>query len=190
MNDSEQLDPARWVDDYGDYLYRYALSKLQEEATAKDVVQDTFLAAVKGAEGFSGKSSEKTWLVGILKHKIVDYIRKASRERVYEDVTQAEGRVDDYIDRQGHWRTGDPDWRTNPRMAFEQQEFWRVLEQCIGGLQERLAEVFTRRELEGQEAEEICKSLQITSTNLWVMLYRARTRLKSCIEENWFGANS
>ena len=123
MAHADNIDPARWVDEYGDYLYRYALARLHEDSAAQDAVQETFLAAVKGAEKFTGRSSEKTWLVGILKHKVVDYIRKASRERSYEDVSLAEGVIDDSIDRKGHWRTGDSEWRVNPRLAFEQQEF-------------------------------------------------------------------
>jgi RNA polymerase sigma-70 factor (ECF subfamily) len=189
MNDRSKIDPEQWVAEYGDYLYRYALSRLHDETSAQDVVQETFLAAYKGAERFSGQSSEKTWLIGILKHKVVDYIRKASRERSYEDVTEAEGRVDDYFDRRGHWKTGQSEWRVNPRKAYEQREFWVVFESCLDKLQDRLRSVFTLRELEGFSADEICNELEITSTNLWVMLYRARARLKVCIEENWFKAN-
>jgi RNA polymerase sigma-70 factor (ECF subfamily) len=189
MTDHPQLDPDRWVDEYGDYLYRYALTRLHDDATAQDVVQETFLAAVKGAKRFSGRSSEKTWLVGILKHKIVDYVRKASRERSYEDVSQAEGVVDDFLDRKGAWKVGQADWRINPRKAFEQAEFWAVFEDCMNGLQDRLHSVFALRELEGQSAEEICQELNISSSNLWVMLYRARGKLKTCLEQNWFKAN-
>lgn len=190
MSSTPELNPTQWVDQYGDYLYRYALTKLHDSATAQDVVQETFLAAVKGMNRFTGKSSERTWLIGILKHKIVDYVRKASRERSYEDVSQAEGRVDDYLDRKGHWKTGEPDWRVNPRKAFEQQEFWAVFESCLGKLQDRLQAVFTLRELEGCSAEEICRELDISSTNLWVMLHRARSRLKTCLEHHWFKATS
>jgi RNA polymerase sigma-70 factor (ECF subfamily) len=189
MTRHNDIDPHRWVEAYGDYLYRYALVRLRDEASAQDVVQETFLAAYKGAARFSGQSSQKTWLVGILKHKVVDYIRKSSRERVYEDVSEAEGRVDDYLDRKGHWKTGDPEWRVHPRKAYEQQEFWEVFSSCLEGLQERLRIVFSRRELEGSSAEEICNELEITSTNLWVMLYRARNKLKTCLEENWFRAD-
>jgi RNA polymerase sigma-70 factor, ECF subfamily len=185
MSSPPQLDPTRWVDEYGDYLYRYALTKLHESAGAEDVVQETFLAAVKGMDRFSAKSSERTWLIGILKHKIVDYVRKASRERSYEDVSRAEDRVDDYLDRKGHWRTGDVDWRTNPRKALEQREFWGVFDSCLGEMPDRLQSVFTMRELEGHGADEICRELGITSTNLWVMLHRARAKLKTCLEQRW-----
>jgi RNA polymerase sigma-70 factor (ECF subfamily) len=173
------------VDAYGDTLYRYALAKLHERSTAQDVVQDTFLAAVKGMDRFTGKSSERTWLIGILKHKIVDYVRKASRERSYGDVSEAEGLLDESLDRKGHWKTGDPDWRIHPRKAFEQREFWIVFESCLAEMPERLQAVFRLRELEGGSAEEICEELTITSTNLWVMLHRARARLKTCLESRW-----
>ena len=189
MADNLHVDPESWVDEYGDYLYRYAVSRLRDESIAQDVVQETLLAAFKGAKTFSGNSTEKTWLVGILKHKIVDYIRKASRERSYEDVSLAEGQVDDFFDRKGRWKTGSSEWIIHPRKAFEQKEFWDAFECCLGYLQERLRSVFVLRELEGLSAEEICKELNITSTNLWVMLYRARARLKECLEENWFKAN-
>ena len=189
MADKSHVDPESWVDEYGDYLYRYAVSRLRDESTAQDVVQETLLAAFKGAKNFSGNSTEKTWLVGILKHKIVDYIRKASRERSYEDVSLAEGRVEDFFDRKGRWKSGSSEWIVHPRKAFEQKEFWDVFESCLGDLQERLRSVFVLRELEGLPAEEICKELEITSTNLWVMLYRARARLKECLEENWFKVN-
>ena len=189
MAEPQRVDPEQWVDEYGDYLYRYALSRLRDASAAEDVVQETFLAAFKGAARFSGQSSEKTWLVGILKHKIVDFIRKASRERAYDDVTLAEDRVDDFFDRKGHWKAGPAEWTVNPRKAFEQREFWAVFEGCLGNLQDRLAAVFTLREIEGMSAEEICKELDITSTNLWVMLYRARNKLKDCLQENWFKAN-
>ena len=189
MERRNNIDPERWVEEHGDYLYRYALARLRDAATAQDMVQETFLAAFRGAARFSGQSTEKTWLVGILKHKVVDFIRKASRERVYEDVSEAEDRVDDSIDRKGHWKTGEAEWRVHPQKAYEQREFWGVFEACLDKLQERLRIVFSRRELEGSTAEEICNELNITATNLWVMLYRARTKLKLCLEENWFAVN-
>ena len=183
MNNRSKIAPEQWVAKYGDYLYRYALSRLHDETSAQDVVRETFLAEFKGAKKFSGQSSEKTGLIGILKHKVVDYIRKASRERSYEDGTGAEGRVDNYFDRRGHWKTGQPEWRVNPRKAFEQREFWVVFESCLDQLQDRLQSVFTLCELERCGADGICTPLEITSTNLWVMLYRARARLKLCIEK-------
>lgn len=189
MAGKNTTDPERWVDQYGDYLYRFAVSKLRDESTAQDVVQETFLAAFKGLDRFSGNSSEKTWLVGILKHKIVDYIRKASREKTYEDVSIAEDRVDDFFDRKGRWKPGQAEWLINPRKAFEEKEFWDVFEDCLGHLQDRLRAVFVLREFDGLPAEEICEELDVTPTNLWVMLYRARARLKICLQENWFKAN-
>jgi RNA polymerase sigma-70 factor (ECF subfamily) len=189
MAGHSNLDPEQWVDRHGDYLYRFAVSKLRDESAAQDMVQETFLAAFQAAGRFSGKSSEKTWLVGILKHKIVDYIRKASREKTYDDVSTAEDLVDDFFDRKGRWKPGQGEWLVHPRKAFEEKEFWAVFEGCLGHLQDRLRAVFVLREFEGLEADDICADLDITSTNLWVMLYRARARLKTCLEENWFKAN-
>ena len=186
---STDLDPARWLDDHGDILFRYAVTRLRDAAIAEDMVQETFLAAMKAKDRFSGKSTERTWLVGILKHKIVDYIRKASREQTYGD-TEIPEADSDYFDRKGHWRVKPPEWQTNPQKAFEQEEFYVVLQSCLDALPERLRIIFTLREIEGQSAEEICKTMDITSTNLWVLLYRARMRLKTCLEKNWFDKNN
>ena len=94
--------------------------------------------------------------------------------------------MDDFFDRKGRWKPGQAEWLVHPRKAFEQKEFWDVFEGCLGHLQDRLRSVFVMREFEGLPAEEICEELEITSTNLWVMLYRARARLKTCLQENWF----
>lgn len=189
MTKAEQVDPERWLAEYGDYLFRYAVSRLRDRAAAEDAVQETFLAALKARSTFSGRSAEKTWLVGILKHKIVDHIRKDSREQTYEDAEQVDGRVDDFFDAKGHWKAGPPEWSVNPRKAFEQKEFWDVLQGCLAGLKGRHRTAFMLRELDGVSGEEICKTLGITSTNLWVILYRAREKLQTCLQENWFKAN-
>ena len=189
MDGERQMDPERWLAEYGDYLYRYALSRLRDQAAAEDAVQETFLAALKGQASFSGRSAEKTWLIGILKHKIVDHIRKDRREPTYEDAEQVEGRIDDFFDARGHWKAGPSEWKVNPRKAFEQKEFWDVLQGCLDGLQGRHRTAFVLREIDGWSGEEICKALDITSTNLWVMLYRAREKLQACLQQNWFDAN-
>lgn len=188
MTNADPLNPERWVDEHGDILYRYALTRVHDASTAQDMVQETFLAAVKGAESYSGKSSERTWLVGILKHKIIDFIRKASREQTYEDPEMPADRdeiADLYFDRKGHWKVAPPDWQTHPRKQFEQQEFHEVLLRCLNALKDRMRDAFMLRELEGLNADEICKQLDISSTNLWVILYRARMQLKGCLESTW-----
>ena len=157
------------------------------------MVQETFLAAIKSHDTFSGRSAERTWLVGILKHKIIDYIRKDSRQTTYEDMDipaqTADTSGDLYFDRKGHWKIKPPDWQTNPRKQFEQEEFHDVLQHCLSRLPDRLRQVFILRELEGMEADAICQTLDITPSNLWVMLHRARQGLKGCLEKNWLAAS-
>lgn len=189
MVDSQKIaDPEHWVDEHGDALYSYALSRLQNSASAEDVVQETFLAALKAHEQFSGKSSARTWLIGILKHKIVDLIRKESRELPVDDLELVDAPEETHFDKKGHWRVAPLEWKVHPGEVLEQKEFMKVLSGCLAHLPERLRRLFVLRELEEQDSEEICKVLGITPTNLWVMLYRARMRLRGCLTENWFGS--
>jgi RNA polymerase sigma-70 factor (ECF subfamily) len=181
-----RLDPELWLEDHGDILFRFCLARIRNPVIAEDLVQETFLAAMKAKERFSGRSSERTWLVGILKHKIIDHIRKSKRETLSEDIDIREAPTEEYFDRKGHWKVGAPEWVTNPTRAYEQKEFWGVLDSCMKKLQSKQHEVFQRRELEGQDASEICEALDISSSNLWVLLYRARLQLRKCLEKNWF----
>jgi RNA polymerase sigma-70 factor (ECF subfamily) len=178
-----------WVDEHGDALYSYALSRLNNVASAEDVVQETLLAALKSGKSFSGRSSARTWLIGILKHKIVDLIRKESREQPHEEIETAESPEEEFFDRKGRWRIKPVEWQVNPGKILEQKEFMAVLFQCMEHLPARLHRLFVLRELEDQDSDFVCKELGITPTNLWVMLHRARMRLRGCLTENWFGAN-
>ena len=188
MSNQNSAGPEAWVDEHGDALYSYALSRLQNTASAEDVVQETFLAAIKAEGKFSGKSSMRTWLIGILKHKIVDLIRKESREQPIDEIETMETPEEIFFDRKGKWSVAPAEWQVHPGKILEQKEFMSVLANCLKHLPERLRRLFILRELEDQETEEICKVLEITPTNLWVMLYRARMRLRGCISENWFEA--
>jgi RNA polymerase sigma-70 factor (ECF subfamily) len=188
MSDQTLAGPDAWVDEHGDALYSYALSRLNNPASAEDVVQETFLAAIKAEGKFSGKSSMRTWLIGILKHKIVDLIRKESREQPSEEIETMEIPEETYFDRKGKWSIAPADWQVHPGKVLEQKEFMGVLANCLKHLPARLHRLFVLRELEEQDTKEICKELEITPTNLWVMLYRARMRLRGCITENWFEA--
>ena len=151
-------------------------------------MQDTLLAALAGQTGFTGRSSLRTWLTGILRHKIVDIIRRQSRERPAADL-DAEGASDDIdaqFDRRGHWE-GTPDAWEQPEGALGQKQFLAALEACLRALPERTARVFMMREHLGFETAEICKELGITPTHCWVMLHRARMALRLCLQTNWFG---
>jgi len=188
MPNDAPIDPARWLDEHGDILYRYALGRLRDPQTAEDLVQDTFLAALRGADSFSGRSSERTWLVGILKHKIIDHFRKHNRMFLSEDLETRELDPHASLDRKGHWKVGQSEWITQPEKAYERKEFWDQLNQCLDHLNERQKQVYVLRELQNQEADDICEELDISSSNLWVTLHRARLRLRECLTRNWTGA--
>lgn len=183
---SEQTDPAVWVDNHGAALFRYALSRLRDQSAAEDVVQETFLAALNAGKTFSGKSSMRTWLIGILKHKVVDHIRKESRMNPVEDVLP-EDRLDaELFDTGGRWRNGLRDWEVRPDQLLQRKEFTDVLNSCIEKLPAKPGSAFCLREMENQSTDEICKVLAVTPTNLWVLLHRARLRLQECLDQNWF----
>jgi len=185
MADNSQKDPHLWVDEYGDILYRYAIARVRDPNVAEDLVQDTFLAGIKGRDKFSGRSTERTWLVGILKHKIIDHYRKSKREISSEDLEVRDVPEEQYFDRKGTWKVSPNEWLTDPSKAFEQKEFFGILHSCMQKLPKKQLIAFEMRELQGASPEEICKAIDVTSTNLWVIIYRARAQLKKCIELNW-----
>jgi RNA polymerase sigma-70 factor (TIGR02943 family) len=184
------LNPERWVDDHGDFLFRYAMVRVRNTALAKDLVHDTLLAALRGREKFAGRSSERGWLSGILKHKIMDHYRKLGRETSFTDL---EFLADEFSEKfvQGWWihRDGPINWKPDAEVVAHREEFWAVMRDCLGRLPNRIANVFMLREMEGIATKEICKSLSITESNLWVMLHRGRMALRECLEINWFKKN-
>jgi len=169
------------------YLLRVAVLQLRDNDLAEDVVQDTLVAALQGARGFSGRSSIKTWLTGILKHKIVDAIRRKAREPAFaalEDEVQLDD-MDALFDESGHWDNPPAEWG-DPEAALSRVQFMDMLQFCLEKLPPNTARVFMMREVMELESGEICKELSITTTNLWVILYRARMALRQCLEQNWF----
>ncbi|MBW1982170.1 MAG: sigma-70 family RNA polymerase sigma factor [Deltaproteobacteria bacterium] len=185
--DRHQLpDPETWVDEHGDALFRYALLRLKDPVLAEDMVQETLLAAFRGRETFKGHSTLRTWLFGILKHKIVDHIRKASRELSVDHTESKVFHGNEPFDERGGWRQGPAKWATDPGLLFRQREFWGVLQECLTELPLRQHQAFTLRELDGLSIAEICKILGVSTTNGGVLLHRARLRLRECLEGNWF----
>jgi RNA polymerase sigma-70 factor (TIGR02943 family) len=172
------------------YLLRVARLQLRDGDLAEDVVQETFLAAVAGRAGFSGRSSIRTWLTGILKHKIIDAIRHKQRHPIvaapFDETLDADG-LDGMFTDEGAWKTPPADWG-NPENALAQSEFMDVLARCLDKLPPATARVFTMREILELESDEICKELSITANNLWVILHRARMSLRQCLEQNWFAS--
>jgi RNA polymerase sigma-70 factor (ECF subfamily) len=169
-------------------LFRFAMLQLRDEATAEDVVQDTLIAVLEKPERFAGQSSLRTYLTGILKHKIIDVLRVSKRTRQFDaaedqsedDVIDALFKADGHtIDQPRQW--GDPD------ATLEQKDFFRVMEICLEKLPAKTARIFMMREWLELETEEICKELNVSTSNAWVLLYRARVKLRECLDLNWFG---
>lgn len=169
------------------YLLRYAALQLRDAAAAEDAVQDTLLAALSAEGSFAGRSNLRTWLTGILKHKIVDAIRRQARERPAsgQEADSDEGEFDGLFDRRGHWEEAPDAWQ-QPEGSLQQKQFLAALEACLRALPERTARVFMMREHLGLETSEICKELGVSATHCWVMLHRARMALRLCLDTNWF----
>src|SRR5580765_2889215 len=164
------------------YLLRFARLQLRDAAAAEDAVQEALVAALTGEKSFGGRSNLRTWLTGILKHKIIDAIRKSGRETQIESDEALEA----LFDQSDHWKAFPPEW-DNPDRSLEQKQFFTALEMCLEGLPEKTARAFLMREHMGLETDEICKELRVTPTHVWVLLYRARMALRQCLEMNWFG---
>ena len=185
MSKNQKVNPELWAQRYGDYLFKYALYRTGNPEAAEDVVQETFVAALKGLDTFQGKSMESTWLTGILKHKIADYYRdlnKKGAETEYDAITgqeQEESEDGNYLDKRSE------PWSINPSKRLEQVEFLKVLDRCMLELTEKQYDAFTMRELDELTTSEICRRLNISESNFWVMLHRARNRLKTCLKVNW-----
>jgi RNA polymerase sigma-70 factor (ECF subfamily) len=179
---------AAWVDEHGDCLYRYALARVRKPEVAEDLVQETFLAAVRGYEKFGGRSSVRSWLCGILKHKIIDHYRKAAREISFTDLEFFTDECSEKFVSVGFWEheKGPHEWQPDASEVMQRGEFWKTMRECLGKLPERVASVFSLREMEGVPSKEICAVLSISESNLWVMLHRARMALRECLEMNWF----
>jgi RNA polymerase sigma-70 factor, ECF subfamily len=186
-------DPERWVEMHGDCLFKYALVRLRDSTKAEDMVQETFLAALRGGDKFAGRSAEKSWLVGILKHKILDHYRKAGRETSFTDLDfYSDEESDRFIPDgmfKGGWihELGPMEWPSEPGASLDSQAFWKTFYDCSSKLPKTISTVFTMREVDGIESKEICNMLNISENNLWVMLHRARMALRRCLETNWFG---
>jgi RNA polymerase sigma-70 factor (ECF subfamily) len=174
------------------YLLRVARLQLRDPALAEDVVQDTLAAALTARSGFTGKSSVKTWLTGILKHKIVDAIRRKQREPVLASTLGEETDLDDFdalFQTNGAWETPPADWG-DPEQALTRKEFFDILEFCLEKLPPNTGRVFMMREVMELDSDEICKECAITANNLWVILYRARMSLRQCLEQHWFAGDA
>jgi len=173
-------------------LLRYARLQLRNDAWAEDAVSETLLAALEKPEAFAGRAQPLTWLIGILKHKLVDQLRRQSRETALASDDDGGGGEDfenALFDASGHFAETPADWG-DPQASLSERQFITVLDACVEKLPPQLGRVFLMREWLELETDEICKELAVTPTNLWVMLHRARLRLRECLQLNWFGQRS
>jgi RNA polymerase sigma-70 factor (TIGR02943 family) len=175
------LAPTEWLKQYGDALYRYALSRLRRSQDAEDAVQETLLTAFKAQSQFEGRAQPLTWLMEILKSRIIDRMRLQARQAAEVDPAE----LDSWFNASGHWRRSPKKW-DDPAAFAERAEFWQVVGSCLAKLPARMAEAFTLRTIEEQKGDEVCRELEISPANLWVLLHRARLRLVRCLEINWF----
>lgn len=184
------LRPAAWVDEHGDLLYRYAMQRVRDRQVAEDLVQETFVSALAAIDRFAAESSERTWLVGILRHKIMDHFRgSARRPDTLGDEANA-ALEDPTFDKRGHWKRTPARWSADADTLAERGEFWVTFHDCLSKLPRRAADAFCLRELSRLDSKGVCEVLGITATNLWTQLHRARLMLRECLEENWFGRGS
>jgi RNA polymerase sigma-70 factor (ECF subfamily) len=188
------LNPKHWVSNYGDYLFSIALMKTNNSAVAEDLVQDTFLSAIKAAGSFKGESAEKTWLVRILQNKIIDYYRKKDILKGTVDyLHDTENSFDEHFfhadhKSQAHWKPDaapDP-WTSAADSGMHQAEFNKILELCMKKLPAKLLPVFVSKFIEEEDSDKICKDYEISSSNYWVIIHRAKLLMRSCLEKNWF----
>ena len=178
------IDPNKWVDRYADYLFNYTIVRVNDREVANDIVSETFLAGLNSMKNFKGEATERTWLISILKRKIIDHYR-----RINSNKGQAEVRMNfPDSDNEGEWleeKVSDPSDR-NAEDQMENQELGLAILECMDQLNEKQARIFKMKTIEGLDTETICNELNISPSNLWVIIHRARTTLAQCLEKNWF----
>lgn len=180
-----QLHPQTWVDQYADYLFNYAIARVNDDEIAKDLVQETFLAGLKSAKNFKGDAAERTWLIAILKRKVIDHYRKINSKKGKAEVRMGYG---NHSDTEGDWleeQVADP-FSTFENNAIENEELGLAIQECIAKLPKKQSLAFTMKTIQGMDTEDICNELNINPSNLWVMIHRARTALMGCLNQNWF----
>ncbi|ALM07914.1 MULTISPECIES: sigma-70 family RNA polymerase sigma factor [Sediminicola] len=179
------LQPEIWVDQYADYLFNYAVSRVSDAEIAKDLVQETFFAGLKSAKNYKGDAAERTWLIAILKRKVIDHYRKINSNKgkaevrmTYNSSTETDG---DWLEEQ----VADP-MSILENSDIENEELGMAIQDCISKLPKKQSLVFTMKTVQGMSTEDICNELDINPSNLWVMIHRARTTLMDCLNQNWF----
>ncbi len=178
------LNPDKWVDKYADYLFNYAIVRVNDREIANDLVSETFLAGLNSKDNFLGKAKERTWLISILKRKIIDYYRKINSQK-----GQAEVRVNyKDEDNNGDWleeQVAD-DFDRSAEDDMENEELRLAILECLNEINEKHAAIFKMKTIDGADTEAVCNEFNISPSNLWVIIHRARTALAACLEKKWF----
>jgi len=188
---NNSLEPQNWVKNYSDYLYNFAYYRVNKQELAEDLVQDTFLAGISARDTFKGQASEKTWLVSILKNKIIDHYKKAStkNETPLQLNTYEAPSYDHFFDkkRMGHWQkdTSPKDWGDSTESLAETKEFYNILEKCTAALPAKWQGVFKMSLLDDKDSGLVCKEFELSSSNFWVIMHRAKLQIRECLEKNW-----
>lgn len=186
------LKPETWVSLYSDQLFRFAMSRVNNQEKAEDLVQDTFVSALKNISGFKGKSSEVTWLYSILRNKIIDFYRSKEKKMASSFYNLDDENGNDHFfytsgKNEGHWVDGTSTnvFYESADKPLEREEFMRILKLCMDLLPIKWSEVFRMKNIEEVESKEICKELNITASNLWVIIHRAKLQMRECMEKKW-----
>ncbi|MET3977811.1 RNA polymerase sigma-70 factor (TIGR02943 family) [Mucilaginibacter sp. UYP27] len=186
--DTHQLDPHNWVKNHADYLYRYTITRVSDEEQARDLVQETFLSALQGLEKFAGKSSERTWLTAILKNKIIDTYRKKSSGLKIAGVDKAEAEQQDFFNADdGHWTKehAPQNFGIDSADILMNKEFNQILKRCMNKLPALWLSVFTMKHMDDEATDFVCAELNISTSNYWVIIHRAKLNLRACLQKNW-----
>jgi len=180
-----------WVQEYSDALYTWAFYKVSDKETAEDLVQDTFMAAVGAFESFGGKSNPKTWLLSILNNKIIDYYRKSASALIKAETIETRRGMhltDSFFDEDDGWKTPvkEPIWDDADGHLLDNHGFNKVMDSCMGNLPGNWRMALTAKYITGKDSGKVCQELNITPSNYWQILHRAKLLLKKCLETNWF----
>ena len=181
-------DSQTWVDEFGAILFRYAMLRVNDAQIAEELVQETFLAALKSRGNFQGKSSPATWFVAILKYKILDHFRGQPAVSHDQPALGKDPIVDGLFDFTLHYRLKPCAEPKDPADDAQKADFWRIFRRCLSALPENYRRAFVRVTVDGGATADVCKELKVSATNLSVLMYRARSRLRPCLEKNWLGA--
>ncbi len=186
MTRNQPTDPQQWVARHGDYLYSWALARLDNEEQSRDLVQETFLAALEGLDQFKGLSTEKTWLTSILKYKVIEVYRK-QHSGLQPEPLEREPEAEFFEPDNGHWKPvySPRAFRMDAADQLAQKELAAVLTKCLKKLPALWHSIFSMKHVDGMATETICKELKVSNANFWVIIHRAKLNLRACIQKEW-----